>query len=123
MSTIKPFRAIRPVADKVEQVVSHAVERYSTTTIQDKLANNPFSFLQIIYSSRNYKGVYPEQLKAIKSKFEEFITEKIFQQDKEPCFYIYRQVKDNRSHLGIIALASVAEYRQGIIKIHEQTLA
>jgi len=123
MSTIKPFRALRPAADKVEHVVSHAVERYTTDTIKNKLATNPFSFLQVIFSGRNYKGVYPEQLKAIKSKFEEFISTSVLQQETEPCFYIYKQVKDGRTHIGIIALASVKDYRQGIIKIHEQTLA
>lgn len=123
MSTIKPFRAIRPTADKVSHVVSHSVERYPSATIQHILANNPFSFLQVIYSGRNNKGSYTEQLHAIKNKFSEFTREGIFEQDEKPCFYIYRQIKDGRTHLGIIALASVEDYQKHVIKIHEQTLA
>jgi len=123
MSTIKPFRAIRPAADKVEHVVSHAVERYSTGAIQHILANNPFSFLQVIYAGRAHKTTYTEQLHTIKNRFDEFRTEQILKKDTEPCFYVYKQIKDGRSHIGIIALASVEEYQKGIIKIHEQTLA
>jgi len=123
MSTIKPFKAIRPVADKVARVASHAVERYSASTIQNIIASNPHSFLQVINAGRVYKENYTDQLHAIKSKFEEFRNNHVFEQDKEPCFYIYRQTKDGRSHIGIIALASVEEYEKGTIKIHEQTLA
>ncbi len=123
MSTIKPFKAIRPAADKVARVASHAVERYSATTIQNILQTNPFSFLQVINAGRAHKDNYTEQLHAIKNKFEEFKNTHIFEQDAEPCFYIYRQIKDGRSHTGIIALASVEEYEKGTIKIHEQTLA
>jgi uncharacterized protein (DUF1015 family) len=123
MSTIKPFCAIRPAADKAAKVASHSIERYSKATIEEILSGNPISFLQVIYSGKSVKGPYHEQLKAIKKKFDLFNAEKILQQDKKPCFYIYRQVKDKRSHLGIIALASVEDYKKGIIRIHEQTLA
>ncbi|HTB06730.1 MAG TPA: DUF1015 domain-containing protein [Bacteroidia bacterium] len=123
MSIIKPFKAIRPTADKVSHVVSHSVERYSQASIQQILANNPFSFLQVIYSGRINKGSYTEQLHTIKNKFTEFRNENIFEQDEKACFYIYRQIKDGRSHLGIIALASVDDYKNSVIKIHEQTLA
>src|SRR6201998_3150478 len=123
MSTIKPFRAIRPTADKVADVVSHAVERYSSATIQNILASKPNSFLQVIYAARAQKENYTDQLHAIKNKFEEFKQKHIFENDTEPCYYVYKQVKDGQSHIGIIALASVEEYAKGIIKIHEQTLA
>ncbi len=123
MSTIKPFKAIRPAADKVQHIVSHAVERYKASTIQHILANNPDSFLQVIYAAKTRKEIYSEQLHSIKNKFDEFRHNQLFKQDREPCFYVYRQVKDSISHVGIIALASVDEYEKGIIKIHEQTLA
>lgn len=123
MSTIKPFRALRPPADQAAKVSSHSVERYSHSAIQDILSSNPISFLQVIYAGREAKNSYPEQLKNIKKRFDDFVARGIFEKETEPCLYIYRQVKDRRSHLGIIALASVEEYKKGIIKIHEQTLA
>ncbi|MGP8215811.1 MAG: DUF1015 domain-containing protein [Bacteroidia bacterium] len=123
MSTIKPFCAIRPAADKVESVVSHAVERYSHAAIEHILNTNPFSFLQIIYAAKFHKEKYHEQLHAIKNKFVEFRKQRIFEQDSQPCFYVYRQIKGWRSHIGLIALASVEEYKNGTIKIHELTLS
>jgi uncharacterized protein (DUF1015 family) len=107
----------------VAKVASHSIERYSKTTIEEILASNPISFLQVIYSGKSVKGSYHEQLKAIKKKFDGFVEMDILKKDEKPCFYIYRQVKDKRSHLGIIALASVEDYKKGIIRIHEQTLA
>src|ERR1700722_2509672 len=123
MSTIKPFCAIRPPANKAAKVASHSIERYSKATIEKILSSNPISFLQVIYSGKSVKGSYHDQLKAIKKKFDAFVTDDILQKDEKPCFYIYKQVKDKRSHLGVIALASVKEYKKGIIRIHEQTLA
>lgn len=123
MALIKPFKAIRPAKEKVARVSSHAVERYSQASIQNILKSNPDSFLQVIYAARGVKNDYTEQLHGIKNKFEEFKSQGIFEQDKEACFYIYKQLKEGRSHVGIIALASVEEYKAGKIKIHEQTLA
>jgi uncharacterized protein (DUF1015 family) len=123
MSTIKPFCAIRPAGNKVSKVSSHSVERYSQETIKQIIAKNPHSFLQVIYSGKQVKGPYKKQLQHIKAKFEGFVKKGIFTKDDKPCFYVYRQVKNHKAHLGIIALASVEEYKKGIIKIHEQTLA
>lgn len=123
MSTIKPFRAIRPPADIVAEVSSHSVERYSADRIQDIIEKNPKSFLNVIYAGKETKANYHNHLKHIKSKFDSFVKKGIFETETEACLYVYKQVKDHRSHLGIIALASVEEYKKGIIKIHEQTLA
>src|SRR6185312_14351614 len=88
MSIIKPFKAIRPSADKAEQVSSHSIERYSASTIQDILTKNPFSFLHVIYAGRDNKNGYHEQLKTIKAKFEDFINEGIFEREEKLKEYL-----------------------------------
>jgi uncharacterized protein (DUF1015 family) len=129
MCIINPFSAVRPERSLVSKVATHSVERYSKDEIKQILANNPVSFLQVINPVSNgpsqvvhHQSEHSELLSKRK-KFKEFISKKIFIQDTSPCFYIYRQIKDGRHHIGIIGLASVDDYNKNLIKIHEQTLA
>jgi uncharacterized protein (DUF1015 family) len=120
MCIINPFGALRPAPDKVDKVATHSVERYSKEQIKEILEANPISFLQVIKPVDAPQTI--EHLYTIKNKLGEFISKKIFIQDESPCFYIYRQIKNGRHHVGIIGLASVDDYESGKIKIHEQTL-
>jgi uncharacterized protein (DUF1015 family) len=123
MCVINPFCALRPAPDKVADVASHSVERYSKEEIKQILAHNPVSFLQVINPADTSSQNTTEHLHSIKRKLQEFVSQKIFIRDESPCFYIYRQIKNQRHHIGIMGLASVDDYNDRSIKIHEQTLA
>jgi len=123
MCTINPFCALRPTPEKVSEIATHSVERYSHEQIKDILAHNPVSFLQVINPVHIPEQGAHEHLYSIKNKLHEFVSKGIFIQDNSPCFYIYRQIKNGRHHVGIIGLASVDDYNNNTIKIHEQTLA
>lgn len=125
MCTITPFIALRPAPDKVAEVASHSVERYTKEEIAYQLAHNPFSFLHVINpESTNWHATQTEEhLHSVRNKLKEFADRGIFIRDESPCFYVYRQIKNGRHHLGIIGLASVEDYNNSFIKIHEQTLA
>lgn len=126
MAQIKPFKAIRPVRDKVHLVASRAVNTYKKNILKAKLEENPYSFLHIIlpdYGRKNAtKPNSTERFKLVKNKFNEFIKAGVFLRDKTECFYIYKQIKNKHAFTGIIAGASVDDYLTGKIKIHEQTL-
>jgi len=47
---------------------------------------------------------------------------KNFLRDENPCYYLYRQIKEGNEFIGIIACTSIDDYINGVIKIHEQTL-
>jgi len=125
MSTITPFSALRPAPDKVSKVATHSVERYTKEEIEHQLAQNPFSFLHVINpESDNWHATQTEEhLHSVRNKLKEFVDMQIFIRDDSPCFYIYRQIKNGRHHLGIMGLASVDDYNNSLIKIHEQTIA
>lgn len=125
MCTINPFSALRPAPNKVANVATHSVERYTKEEIDYQLAHNPFSFLHIINpESTNWHATQTEgHLHSVRNKLNEFVDREIFVRDQSPCFYVYRQIKNGRHHVGIIGLASVEDYISGRIKIHEQTLA
>ena len=126
MAKIVPFRAIRPSRDKVSLVASRSYLSYSKEILVEKLENNPYTFLHIInpdFSSGNEINSNDEKFKLVKEKFNSFIKEGIFQKDNSDSFYIYQKNnEDGNSFIGIIGAASVIDYQNGNIKIHEQTL-
>jgi uncharacterized protein (DUF1015 family) len=127
MAIIKPFKAWRPTADKVHLVATQSVERYKPATLNAKMSENPFTFFHVIKPEFNQlvksKIGSPELLYKIKNKFTEFCNNSIFIQDDVPSFYVYEQRTANHSYTGIIALASVEDYFNDIIKKHENTLS
>ena len=122
MCIINPFNALRAAPDKVANVATHSVERYTREEIKQILTNNPTSFLQVINPADTNQD-YIQHLHSVRKRLEGFVSQKILIQDESPCFYIYRQIKNGRHHVGIIGLASVEDYNSSRIKIHEQTLA
>ena len=126
MAKIVPFCAIRPTRDKVSLVASRSYLSYSKKTLHEKLCNNPYTFLHIINPDYS-KGVevkdYPLKFKMVKEKFKNFLDKNILEKDKKKHFYIYQKVNsNNNTFIGIIGAASVKDYLNGEIKIHEQTI-
>ena len=126
MAKVIPFKAIRPQNDKVHLVASRSVDGYNPSELRDKLSGNPYSFLHVINpdfeDGIRTKPGSQERLLKVKNHFKKFIREKIFLRDENPCYYLYRQIKEGNEFIGIIACTSIDDYMTGVIKIHEQTL-
>lgn len=123
MITIKPFKAIRPPRDKAYLVATRSYLSYTDEQLDDKLRNNPFTFLHVINSSDIRQMPYGvEKYERVKEKFEEFEREEIFKEEEKENYYLYRQVKDGNEYLGLITAISVEDYLNGKIKKHENTL-
>ncbi len=58
-----------------------------------------------------------------KRKFPIYLRDGYYRQSKEPSIFIYRIIRQNNAHTGIIACAHVRDYIDGHIKRHEHTLA
>lgn len=123
---IKPFKAFRPTRDKVHLVASRPYYAYSKNVLEAKLESNPYSFIHIINPEFNKEDrTEPnsnERFENVRKAFEVFIQKGIFIQEEKEAFYIYKQSGSKRSYIGIIGGASVQDYDNGVIKIHEQTL-
>lgn len=126
MAIVKPFKGIRPAKDKVHLVASRSVDTYTLPELNAKLAENPFTFLHIIKpkfgAELKVPTGSPEYLKKIKAKYEDFLKENVLVHDHEKSFYVYRQEKDDHTYTGIIGCASIDDYFNGVIKVHEQTI-
>lgn len=128
MAVVRPFKAVRPVADKVHLVASRSYVSYTKPQLRSKLYENPYSFLHIIHPDMGSHKLHKtanleDRFLMVKKKYAEFLADEILVRDENPSFYIYRQIKQGHPFTGIIAAVSVQDYNNGKIKIHEQTLS
>ncbi|HEX6914639.1 MAG TPA: DUF1015 family protein [Chitinophagaceae bacterium] len=125
MATIKPFKALRPQPQFARQVASRPYDVLSSAEAKVEAQGNPNSFLHITKSeidlpedaSPYSNDVY---LKA-KENLEAFIKRDVLFRENKECFYIYQLVMNNRKQTGLVAVSSVKDYEDGIIRKHEFT--
>lgn len=126
MTKISPFKAIRPTRDKAHLVATRPYYAYKKSVLEAKQKHNPYTFLHIInpeFGNEKITDLYSEErFNLISQAYIDFINKGILIQDKKPHFYIYRQTKEDKEYLGIVAGASIEEYKNETIKKHEATI-
>ena len=127
MSKIIPFKAVRPTRDKAYLLSSRPSYSYNKKHLESKLEGNPYTFLHVINPEfREDDSTKPntvERFEKVREKYDEFKSLGYFTQDEVPAIYIYRQITPTNTYIGIIAAASVDDYLNGKIKVHEHTLS
>ncbi len=125
MSTVKPFRGLRPQKDIAARLSCLPYDVMNTQEAAQMAQGNPQSFLHITRAEIDLadgidphsKQVYDKSLQ----NFKQFQAESWLFQDAEPKFYIYAQTMDGRTQYGIAGAAFCEDYQNGIIKKHELT--
>ncbi len=125
MSIIKPFRALRPVSDKAEQIACVPYDVIYESEVRTTIEKNPLSFLRVTRPEGEFpegETLSDEQIFAkSRENLQEFINKNLLAQDDEAAIYIYRLTDGNHSQTGIVACCSIDEYEQDLIKKHEKT--
>ena len=124
MAKIKPFKAVRPVADKVALVTCRTYDDYSAAELAAWLDFNPYSFLHVIHPAyaNAQKVSLEKRFKAVANKYQDFKHDQILIEEEHPVFYLYEIQSKGQTFTGIIAGTSVKDYQDNIIKKHEDTL-
>ncbi|NOQ91217.1 MAG: DUF1015 family protein [Flavobacteriaceae bacterium] len=125
MAIVKPFRAIRPTRDKVALVTTRSYDIYDKEERKTILKHNPFSFLHILKPGFKYKKNVSgeERFKMVHNRYCEFLENNVFIKDTKPNFYLHQKTYGDITFWGIIALSSLEDYENNIIKKHEKTLS
>ena len=127
MSTVLPFRALRPRKKFIRSVASYPYDVVSLEEAMEIVKDNPLNFLHVEKSEIDLPSHLSTDsdlmYEIAKSNLDRLIKEGILFQDKKPCFYIYRQKIGLHEQYGIVARISLAEYESGLIKKHELTKA
>ncbi len=124
MSTLLPFKAVRPVADKVGLVTCRNYDDYSPAELAAWLNFNPYSFLHVINPAYVHaqKITLDKRFKGVAHKYQDFKNDGVFINEEEPVMFLYEIQTKTNSFTGIVAGTLIEEYKANIIKKHEDTL-
>ena len=125
MATIRPFPALRPQPQLASQICELPYDVMSSAEAKQIASGRPLSFLHVSKPEIDLPeetNLYDDAVyRKGKENFARLIAEGALRQDKEPSFYLYRQVLGTHSQIGLVAVASCQEYMDGIVKKHELT--
>ena len=124
MSKIIPFKAVRPTPDKVALVTCRNYDDYSPAELASWLDFNPYSFLHIINPAYLHaqKITLDKRFKGVAHKYQDFKNDGIFMEDEKAAFFLYEIQTKTQSFIGIVAGTSIEDYKNNVIKKHEDTL-
>jgi len=125
MATVKPFRALRPVAEIAANFASLPYDVMNTVEAREMVANKTMSFLRVTRAEVDLPPETdphsPEVYRQAGKKLAEYVAAGVLQQDVSEAYYVYRQQMGKYIQTGIAAVCQVAEYEDGIIRRHELT--
>ena len=125
MSIVKPFRGLRPQPKYAKQVASPPYDVLNAKEAREIVKQNPNSFLRVnkaeLEFDDNVSSYSEEVYQRGKDNLNRFVDEQLMIRDEKPCFYLYRLTMHGRAQTGLVALTSVDEYDNGLIKKHEHT--
>ena len=125
MAVIRPFRALRPQADRAHLVASVPYDVVNTEEARALADGNPLSFLHVsrpeidlpagtdIHSDVVYR-------KAVEN-FEKLVADCPLEKETEPSLYLYRLIMGDHEQIGIVSCCSIDEYDNSTIRKHERT--
>ena len=124
MSKIIPFKAVRPTPDKVALVTCRNYDDYSPAELASWLDFNPYSFLHVINPAyvHSQKITLDKRFKGVAHKYQDFKNDGVFLEDEKATFFLYEIQTKNQSFIGIVAGTSIEDYKNNVIKKHEDTL-
>ena len=127
MAVIKPFKCVRPAADKADKIAALPYDVYNRQEAAEVVKKNPQSFLAIDRAETQFPedvDTYaPQVYEKASGMLKDWIENGAFIRDEEECYYIYTLEMNGRAQNGIVACASIDDYANGVIKKHENTRA
>jgi len=119
---LHPFKATRPTRDKAYLVATRSYISYEPFELEDKLENNPYTFLHVINPNALPEASYERRFEAVRERFDAFMQEGVFLQEELATYYLYRQKTPTHEFLGVIGLLDADSVAQGKTLPHEKTL-
>ena len=125
MPRIKPFQALRPVADLASRVASvpyDVVNRDEAAALAD---GNPLSFLHVVRPDIDFppeQDPYaPEVYDRAAYNLQQLLVDGVLIREPLECLYAYRQVMNGRAQTGIVCCVHIDDYENNLILKHEKT--
>jgi uncharacterized protein (DUF1015 family) len=125
VADIRPFKALRPLAERAAQVASVPYDVVNTEEARALAADNPLSFLHVSRPEIDLPAdtdIHSDQVyrKALEN-FDKLIKECPLLAEEAPSIYLYRLIMGEHEQVGLVAACSIDEYDQDLIRKHERT--
>ena len=123
MVRVRPFAALRPPREIVEEVASRPYDVMNSAEAAAEAG--PKSLLHITRPEIDFNPVAGEhEDRVYRQATDNFCTWQErgwLVRDAKPCYYLYAQTMGDRTQYGIVLCANVEDYFNGTIKKHELT--
>lgn len=120
MAILKAFKAYRPAPNLAEKVAALPYDVMNSEEARKMVVDNPYSFLHVDKAEIDLDKNIDIHDKLVYEKASEnldnMIKDKVLIQDKTDNYYIYKQVMDGRSQVGLVACTSIDDYMNNVIK-------
>lgn len=127
MAKIRPFSAYRPATGMEDKIAALPYDVYDREEATVEVRRNPDSFLSIDRAETGFgpevDTYAPQVYERAAALLRDWIAQGKFVREDRPCYYLYELTMDGRSQTGIVACASIDDYREGVVKKHENTRA
>ena len=119
--------SIRPNKGKVADIAALPYDVYNRKEAKNIVTAKPESFLAIDRAETNFPDDVSTYDEVVYEKARELLWKRVekgdFIREEKCCYYIYELTMNGRSQTGIVACASIDDYKNSIIKKHENTRA
>lgn len=123
MVRVKPFAALRPPKNLVEEVAAPPYDVLSSEEAK-KMAGEK-SLLHITKPEIDFDPILPDHDQRVYDEavknFKEWQKKGWLVRDSKPCYYVYAQTMGGRTQYGLVLCAHTNDYASGKIKKHELT--
>ena len=123
MVRVKPFAAIRPPKQYVEEVAARPYDVLNS--VEAKAEAGEKSLLHITKPEIDFDPIIDEHSQPAYDKavenFKCWQEKGWLVQDEKPYYYVYAQTMDGRTQYGLVMCAHTDDYASGAIKKHELT--
>lgn len=125
MAIMKPFISIRPNKGKAAKIAALPYDVYNREEATKVVEANPESFLGIDRAETNFPISVDTYDEVVYAKARDLLWERVekgdFIREEKSCYYIYELTMNGRVQTGIVACASIDDYKNNVIKKHENT--
>ena len=125
MAEVKPFKGIRPSREAAAQIASLPYDVYNRAEAKEIVGIEPLSFLSIDRPETMFDEDFDmysfEAYAAGKDLLHQRIRDGHFGKDEQACYYLYVLTRNGHTQRGIVAVASIDDYLDAVIKKHENT--
>ena len=123
MVRVKPFAAIRPPRQYVEEVAARPYDVLNSEEAKAEAGEK--SLLHITKPEIDFDPIIDEHSQPAYDKavqnFKAWQEKGWLVQDAKPCYYVYAQTMEGRTQYGLVVCAHTDDYASGKIKQHELT--